>query len=409
ILHQFYPEFSGGTERVALNLARSAQRAGHYVRILACAVTPDAADLSCSAHLAGAQESVYQGVPLTLLPRALLPASGDFSLDIEAALIEPIAGWMKHERFDLAHVMHTMRMSTAVLAAQHCGLPLILTLTDFFLACPRINLVNLDNQLCQGPQLGKKCGQQCLTAPWTVDALASRYQHAAELLASASVRVTPSEFVASRFRAAFAALDFRVIPHGIDLLALANQHGFEGRQPENRLGVRLVYVGGIIPQKGLDLLLRALALVKASNIDLKIIGGFHGAAAYHSEVLALGKGDARVEFLGHLEPGKVFEAIAQADLLCLPHAFLKLFLWRCMKRQPWECQRWCPTWARQVSRCQEMAPDWHSLVTMSRPGPRPLAQSLLSRNKSKAGRPACRCRCGSKRRLSITTPSTGRC
>ena len=318
ILHQFYPEFSGGTERVALNLARSAQRAGHYVRILACAVTPDAADLSCSAHLAGAQESVYQGVPLTLLPRALLPASGDFSLDIEAALIEPIAGWMKHERFDLAHVMHTMRMSTAVLAAQRCGLPLILTLTDFFLACPRINLVNLDNQLCQGPQLGKKCGQQCLTAPWTVDALASRYQHAAELLASASVRVTPSEFVANRFRAAFAALDFRVIPHGIDLLALANQHGFEGRQPENRLGVRLVYVGGIIPQKGLDLLLRALALVKASNIELKIVGGFHGAAAYHSEVLALGKADTRVEFLGHLEPGRVFEAIAQADLLCLP-------------------------------------------------------------------------------------------
>ena len=122
ILHQFYPEFSGGTERVAMNLARSAQRAGHYVRILACAVAPDAG-ISCSAHLAGAHDSVYQGVPLTLLPRAILPASADFSLEIESSLIEPIAGWMKRERFDLAHVIHTMRMSTAVLAAQHCGLP----------------------------------------------------------------------------------------------------------------------------------------------------------------------------------------------------------------------------------------------------------------------------------------------
>ncbi|MBZ4211960.1 MAG: glycosyltransferase [Comamonadaceae bacterium] len=318
ILHQFYPEFSGGTERVALNLARSAQRAGHYVRILACAVTPDAAGVSCNEYLAGAHDSVYQGVPLTLLPREILPASADFSLEIESSLIEPMVGWMKQERFELAHVMHTMRMSTAVLAAQRCGLPLILTLTDFFLACPRINLVNLDNQVCDGPQLGKKCGERCLTAPWSRDSLASRYQHAAELLASASVRVTPSEFVANRFRAAFAALDFRVVPHGIDLLALANQKAIEGRQLENEFRVRLVYVGGIIPQKGLDLLLRALALVKASNIELKIIGGFHGAAAYHSEVLALGKADARVEFLGHLEPGKVFEAIAQADLLCLP-------------------------------------------------------------------------------------------
>ena len=38
VLHQFFPEFSGGTERVALNLARTAQRAGHHVRVLACAV-----------------------------------------------------------------------------------------------------------------------------------------------------------------------------------------------------------------------------------------------------------------------------------------------------------------------------------------------------------------------------------
>ena len=260
ILHQFYPEFSGGTERVALNLARSAQRAGHYVRILACAVAPDAAGVSCSAHLTGAHDSVYQGIPVTLLPRALLPASADFSLEIEPSLVEPMVGWMKQERFELAHVMHTMRMSTAVLAAQRCGLPLILTLTDFFLACPRINLVNLDNQICDGPKMGKMCGEYCLTAPWTCDSLASRYQHAAELLASASVRVAPSEFVANRYRAAFPALDFRVVPHGIDLLVLTNLQATESQQPDRRK-VRLAYVGGIIPQKGLDLLLRALALV----------------------------------------------------------------------------------------------------------------------------------------------------
>jgi glycosyltransferase involved in cell wall biosynthesis len=165
--------------------------------------------------------------------------------------------------------------------------------------------------------MGEKCGEHCLTAPWTGDALASRYQHAAELLASASVRVAPSEFVADRFRAAFPALYFRVVPHGIDLLALASLPPAQSKQLD-RPKVRLAYVGGIIPQKGLDLLLRALALVKASNIELKIIGGFHGAAAYHSQVLALGKADTRVEFLGHLEPGRVFEAIEQADLLCLP-------------------------------------------------------------------------------------------
>ena len=318
VLHQFYPEFSGGTERVSLNLARAAQRAGHHVRILACSVRADETRGSPCAHLSGARETVYQGVPVTLLPRALLPASADFSLEFAPALVEPVMDWMKQERFDVGHVMHTMRMSTAVMAAQRCGLPFILTLTDFFLACPRINLLNLDNQICDGPLKGEQCARRCLTAPWSRDALLSRYHHADALLASASARVTPSEFVAERYRAAFPAREFRVIAHGIDLLAL-DSHSVsrvhEGQAPPK---LRLGYVGGIIVQKGLDLLLRALALAPTAALELKVIGGLHGAPAYHRDVLALGRADPRVEFLGHLEPTEVFKAMQEFDLLCLP-------------------------------------------------------------------------------------------
>ena len=318
VLHQFYPEFSGGTERVSLNLARAAQRAGHYVHILACMVEPDKVDGSDCADLAGARNTVYQGVPVTLLPRALLPAAADFSLEFEASLVEPLAAWMRYARFDVCHVMHTMRMSTAVLAVQRCGLPYILTLTDFFLACPRINLVDLDNQICNGPQLGNRCGKRCLTAPWSPATLASRFDLARELLESASVRVAPSEYVAARYREIFPDCNFRVIAHGIDLLAFANDGAPALKSAPQRDGITLGYVGGILPQKGLDTLLRALALVKAPNIELKVIGGLHGAAAYHDEVLALGRADLRVEFLGHLDAGKVFQAIQKLDLLCLP-------------------------------------------------------------------------------------------
>ena len=56
VLHQFFPEFSGGTERVALNLARTAQRAGHHVRVLACAA-PGVGPVSGEAsQLAGSPE-----------------------------------------------------------------------------------------------------------------------------------------------------------------------------------------------------------------------------------------------------------------------------------------------------------------------------------------------------------------
>ena len=315
VLHQFYPEFSSGTERVALNLAKAAQRAGHYVRVLACAVNPEAKHGAASRTLAGALESVWEGVPVTLLLRTLLPASADYSLDVAPELVEPLAAWMKGERFELAHVMHTMRMGTAVAAMQQGGLPYILTLTDFFLACPRINLVTLGNQLCDGPQGGKKCGKDCLNAPWSRETLVRRYESAQQILAGASVRVAPSEFVAARYRAAFADCSVKVVAHGVDLLALM---GHEAPSRAETTTVTLGYVGSIIPQKGLVVLLRALARVKAPTLRLKVVGGFYGADAYRQEVMALVRADSRVKLLGHLQAAKVYEAIRQMNVLCLP-------------------------------------------------------------------------------------------
>lgn len=317
VVHQFFPEFSGGTERVTLNLARAAQRAGHHVHVLACAVNTDRVSNSPGTPF-GAQEMVYQGVPLTLLRRSLLPAAADFSLEVEASLVQPLADWMNAERFDVCHVMHTMRMVTAVLAAQRCDLPLILTLTDFFLPCSRINLINLDNQLCSGPDNGKNCAEHCLTAPWSRDTIINRFDVAAQLLAAANIRVAPSEYVAQRYRDNFPGCDFRVIPHGIDLLAFPSSKKTKSLPREQEQVLRLGYVGGIIPQKGLDTLLRALASMPKLNVELKIIGGFHGAPAFHREVATLGDADPRVEFLGHLEPSKVFAAMQSLDVLCLP-------------------------------------------------------------------------------------------
>ena len=315
VLHQFYPEFTSGTERVTLNLAKAAQRAGHHVRVLACVVKPEASPGTACAHLAGARETVCEGVPVTLLPRAMLPPSADYTLEVASELLEPLVGWMKHERFDLAHVMHTMRMSTVVVAAQQCGLPYVLTLTDFFLACPRINLVTLDNQFCGGPDGGKKCGKDCLVAPWNRETLVRRFETARQILAGASVLAVPSEFVASRYRDSFAECIFRVVPHGIDLLALMDD---EAPTPEIDKPLTLGYVGSIIPQKGLTILLRALARVNAPGLRLKVVGGFYGTDEYHTEVRVLAKADPRVSLLGHLDAKKVYSMMRNMDVLCLP-------------------------------------------------------------------------------------------
>ncbi|HEY9208094.1 MAG TPA: glycosyltransferase [Acidovorax sp.] len=318
VLHQFFPEFSGGTERVALNLARTAQRAGHHVRVLACAVQPAACDGLAASALPGAFDTVHEGVPITLLPRAALPATADYSLDVAQALVEPLQAWMHEKHFDMLHLLHPMRMATVVKAAQQCGLPYILTLTDFFLPCSRINLVNLRGKLCEGPQQGHRCAKDCKVPPWDAESLGQRHKQAAALLASASACVAPSAYVADRYRAAFEGLPVRVIPHGIDLLALLRNAASPAVPPASAMPLTLGYIGTIVPQKGLQVLLQALASIPGVPLRLLVAGELHGDAVYADSIQRMVAADQRVEMLGQLDAVEVGAMLSEINLLCLP-------------------------------------------------------------------------------------------
>ncbi|MBG9389774.1 glycosyltransferase [Caenimonas aquaedulcis] len=318
ILHQFFPEFSGGTERVALNLARMAQHAGHHVHVLACAVHPPGiAAAPVETPVPACLRLTWDGIPVTLIPRDALPATADIGFEIDEGLAGRLAAWMDAERFEVAHVLHTMRMGSAVLAAQRCGLPYVLTLTDFFLPCARINLVTAKDELCDGPEGGRRCARDCAVPPWDEASYRRRYEHAHALLAAAAERIAPSNFVAQRFRASFDGLPFKVVPHGIDLVALARAAG-AAAQRKPAPGLKLVFAGSVIPQKGLAVLLRALALLPDRELSLQAVGGFYGNPAYHQEVRALAAADPRVHLAGGLPSAQVYAALRSADLLCLP-------------------------------------------------------------------------------------------
>lgn len=315
-LHQFFPEFSAGTERVALNLARTAQRAGHHVRVLACALQPGTCEGLERSALPGAFDTLHEGVPVTVLPRAVLPATADFSFDTADALVGPLQGWMREERFDILHLLHPMRMATVVRAAQRCGLPYVLTLTDFFLQCNRINLVNLRGLPCSGPQQGERCARDCRVPPWDAESLRQRHRQAAAMLSSACACVAPSAYVADRYRAAFEGLKVQVIPHGIDLLALLRHAGAAPRAETKPL--TLGFIGTIVPQKGLQILLQALASRPAMPLRLLVAGAVSGDAAYAESIRRMAAADQRVTLLGQLDAAGVAAVLNQTDLLCLP-------------------------------------------------------------------------------------------
>ena len=314
VVHQFYPEYGSGTERVALGLARMHQRAGHHVRVLGCALGAAGLRGGPSAAIPGAVDRVVDGVPVTMLDRSRLPGAADTSFEIDAGLVQAIEAWLRAERFDVVHLLHSMRMASAVAAVQRAGVPLVTTLTDFFLPCLRINLTDLDDRPCDGPDGGRECARRCLMPPWTEAALQARHRQARTLLEASSARLAPSGWVARRFEAAFPGLGFKVLPHGVDVLALARGGAVQREGDAPVFG----FIGSIVPAKGLHVLLEALAAAPQLRLVLRVIGGHHGDSVYRARIEALAAADRRVQMIGPCDADEVARQIGGLDLLCLP-------------------------------------------------------------------------------------------
>lgn len=316
VVHQFYPEFSSGTERVTLGLARMAQRAGHHVQVLACMIDRRRhAGQPCDG-ISGAISSVVDGIPVTMLDRARLPPGADAGLEVDEAVRDQVEEWLRRQRFELVHLLHPMRMATIVAAIQRRGLPLVVTLTDFFFACLRVNLIDVDGRTCSGPEGGVACARRCQMPAWSQPALQARYRHAKAMLEYASSRVAPSRYVARRISESFDGMPVDVIAHGVDLLELAAARPLPVAKSTGL--ITLGFVGSLVEAKGLHVLLRAFARNPQLPLRLKVVGGFHGDALYQQQLRAMAGADARVELLGPLTPRAVAEVMHGIDLLCLP-------------------------------------------------------------------------------------------
>lgn len=122
-----------------------------------------------------------------------------------------------------------------------------------------------------------------------------------------------SRFTESHLRAAGFTGEIAIEPAGVAL------DEFAFRPPRPHAGpTRLLFVGRLVPRKGLSVLLEALArLERRERVELQVIGD--GPLQPESEALAasLGLGD-RVRFAGAMPRAGVLAALADADVLVLP-------------------------------------------------------------------------------------------
>ncbi len=312
LLHDFLPEHTGGTEVHTFELARELALRGHDVTI-ACTerdtARPDG-DL---------RERRVQGLRVLEFAHSREYACAEDTWE-ETRQAAVFGRLLESVRPDILHVQHFAQWGTAVLRCAHANrLPSIVTLHDYQLLCANACLLRGDGTLCAGdcaqcfqalPPL--RVGSHTLEAHES-GARARRAVHRADL-ALAQVVISPSRFLAELMASSGLATQERFVHV---------ESGVAGpwREPQASdpsLPLRLAYVGGIYPSKGVHVLIEAFLGMASGTATLDIHGVLEWFPAYVAHLRALAGGRGDISWHGRFAPEDIDSVLDAVDVLVVP-------------------------------------------------------------------------------------------
>ena len=319
IIHQFYPEYYTGTEKFVLSIANMMQRLGNRVRVITYSSYDDLSDTTGSdtarSDTTGenlfVREFLYKGIPVTAFNYKRLPEDlnyGFTSPDLAKAAYD----FFKKEKPDIVHVGHPMRTGELIKALKLQGIPYIITLTDFWLLCPKHILLTASGNLCSGPEKGKACKKFCPEFPAKM--ISQRIRSAKDVLAGAKRVLSPSRFLADIFKKEFTDINIGIINHGISYCRIEKNSKIYKKDD----GLTFFYGGSFNRFKGLHLLIDAFTKISSDRILLKIYGSGGADKEYNMLLKKMAENDARIQFCGVFSEDQVGRILKSVDVAVVP-------------------------------------------------------------------------------------------
>jgi len=343
LTHQFFPRHVGGVEVYTLGLASAAIRAGHEAAVVTYVESPsgDTGDF-------GIVHTRYQGLAVAEIHYNLSVAPDRLRYEYDNPVVKRLVSEeLRRTRPDIVHATHAMKLSGSALAAAYeLGIPVVVTLCDYWFLCPRHTLLT-GRGLCAGPAHPLACAR-CLHEIHGALAGVDFDRPDAELhpalyrvleAGSAAAAATSRElaFLALRQPTLISLLErarrvialscfqkkllagrgidparIEVIAHGVDT------DGLVRRTPQRRGPLRLLFVGSLVEHKGLHVLLAAMKQAPELGLELRAYGGVDRDRSYVRELLALAGDDPRVTFKGTFDTAAFGAVLQQGDLLVMP-------------------------------------------------------------------------------------------
>lgn len=351
--HVFLPDYSAGTEVLALNTARELQRLGHEVEIFTGYLPKP--DKPAPSTPEGFDRYEYDGFKVNRFFHHANPLGGQTSM-VEAEYNNLIfASWFRsylmHYQPDIVHFFHLWLLSAAAIdICNELEIPMVMTPTDFWLICPNNQLRLPDNSLCKGPDSnGVNCMKHAVANNQStrVAAVFNRLPH--KVVSTMIWGINHGAFSGAWFspmvralyqRAGFLRtrmnmLDRVIVPTRLmeEMLVL------NGLQPDkvvfSRFGIRAVapethkpdsvgklrigFIGGLSEHKGVHLLIQAVRLLpKTVLLELKIFGKTDLFPEYFNKLMRLADGDQRIGFCGTFPNEQIGSVFSELDVLVVP-------------------------------------------------------------------------------------------
>jgi len=316
VVHDFFPRFYGGTERYVYNLSKQMQRMGHFVTVLTYGIEDSLDNYTRIIEDIHSRSYFYYGIPVISIRHGMIPA--DIGYMIENKSLEgAIEKIIKEKSFDIIHIAHPMRMSSCYRVAKRFGIPTVLTLTDFWLLCPRGRFYKPDYSLCNSPENGQKCIKECAVNVNVFE----RYKEAKRLFDEVDALISPSRFLIEIFQINGWDKNIVHINHGVDYKNIKPLSPVSKQQGD----IIFAYTGVVARFKGADLLINSFTEVNADNIILKIYGNILWDMQMNNILNSAVKKDKRIIIKGKYEHSELPFIMSDTDIVVVPSTTLESY------------------------------------------------------------------------------------
>lgn len=324
VVHKFPPARVGGTEVYTLALARGLALKGHEVFVFY------RDDRAADEGPGGVWEE-REGFRAFRVSRAIHPARASllerfwdtfWNPDVETQF----ARFLEEARPDVVHFQHLKDLSFRLtVQAKRKGLPVVLTLHDYWFLCGNAQLIWPDGRVCHGKAMGLNCGR-CALEGRVASLMAVGLRPAAAFLMQmrdllvwraldyVDQLIAPSRFLIQQYaRAGLSPERMLYLENGVDLQRIRRY--VRRPSPDGRL--RFAYVGALAWQKGVHVAVEAFRGLPSDRAVLRIYGDPQLFPDYMERLRQLAD-PANTSFEGPVPNDEIGRVLAETDVLLVP-------------------------------------------------------------------------------------------